>query len=68
MDLEMDETFEPQIDDLIDEEREILEEQTNQDEEWEPEYKRPRIKKETVEGGMYQLKYIFPLHFPTKMK
>ncbi|XP_047485367.1 zinc finger protein 808-like isoform X2 [Penaeus chinensis] len=47
--LEMDENFEPRMEDLLEEEQDHREDRTIQDEEWEPEFKRPKIKREPVE-------------------
>ncbi|KAK7076669.1 hypothetical protein SK128_018762 [Halocaridina rubra] len=47
--LEMDETFEPQVDDLMEEEHDQKDDRDTKDEEWEPEYKRPRIKRDPSE-------------------
>nr|XP_053635875.1 zinc finger and BTB domain-containing protein 41-like isoform X1 [Cherax quadricarinatus] len=49
--LEMDENFEPRVEDLMEEENDHREDRSTQDEEWEPELKRPRIKKESVDTG-----------------
>lgn len=40
LDMELDSNFEPQVEDLMEEDPGI------QDDEWEPEFKKPRIKKE----------------------
>lgn len=49
----MDENFEPRMEDLLEEEQDHREDRTIQDEEWEPEFKRPKIKREPVEPGMF---------------
>lgn len=43
MDMELDGNFEPHVEDLMEEDIGI------QDEEWEPEFKKPRIKKENTD-------------------
>lgn len=55
--LEMDENFEPRMEDLLEEEQDHREDRTIQDEEWEPEFKRPKIKREPVEPGMFYYCY-----------
>ncbi|KAG7165056.1 hypothetical protein Hamer_G004815, partial [Homarus americanus] len=47
--LEMDETFEPRVEDLMEEEIDHREDRHTQDEEWEPDIKKPKIKKEAVD-------------------
>lgn len=42
--MELDSNFEPQVDDLMEEEDPGI-----QDDEWEPEFKKPRIKKENTD-------------------
>ncbi|XP_045600837.1 zinc finger protein 11 isoform X1 [Procambarus clarkii] len=48
--LEMDENFEPRVEDLMEEENDHREDRSTQDEEWEPEFKKPRIKREAVDA------------------
>ncbi|XP_071523977.1 uncharacterized protein [Panulirus ornatus] len=48
--LEMDENFEPRVEDLMEEEHDNREDCNAQDEEWEPEFKRPRIKREAADS------------------
>lgn len=43
LDMELDGNFEPQVEDLMEEDTGI------QDEEWEPEFKKPRIKRESTD-------------------
>lgn len=43
LDMELDSNFEPQVEDLMEEDPGI------QDEEWEPEFKKPRIKRENTD-------------------
>ena len=44
--MELDGNFEPQVDDLMDEDPSL------QDDDWEPRFKRPRIKKESTSIGV----------------
>ena len=43
LDMELDGNFEPQVEDLMDEDPSL------HDDDWEPEFKKPRIKKETTD-------------------
>ncbi|KAK4299054.1 hypothetical protein Pmani_028644 [Petrolisthes manimaculis] len=47
--MENDGTFEPHLDDLMEEEHDRREDFNADDEEWEPEFKRPRIKRENTD-------------------
>lgn len=49
--LENDGTFEPRLEDLMEEEHDRREDLNADDEEWEPEFKRPRIKRENTDTG-----------------
>ncbi|KAK3866433.1 hypothetical protein Pcinc_028040 [Petrolisthes cinctipes] len=50
--MENDGTFEPHLDDLIEEEHDRREDFNADDEEWEPEFKRPRIKRENTDADI----------------
>lgn len=49
--MENDGTFEPRLEDLMEEEHDRREDLNADDEEWEPEFKRPRIKRENTDAG-----------------